>query len=262
MSDRSVKAAIVTGSTRGIGRAIAASLAQANIGVVVNGTTEAGVNRTVAEIKESGGLAVGVTGRVEEMETGKKLTEAALDAFGRVDYLVNNAGIVADRMSHKLDEHDWDRVLAVHAKGTFACTQPFLQAKKEAGTGGVIINMTSLAGLHGVVGQLNYAAAKGAILAMTYTLAQEWQQAGIRVHAISPAALTDMTRPHVEKAEAAARAKGEELPDYWRIGQPEDVARLVLHLITHPTETGTVWGVNGNQIGLWSKPVYQQTTSE
>lgn len=257
MNESGTNVAIITGSTRGIGRAIASCLSKAGIAVVINGTSEESVARTVVEVKQAGGLAVGVAGRVEEMETGKKLTQAALEAFGRVDYLINNAGIVADRMSHKLGEQEWDSVLAVHAKGTFASTQPFLQAKKESGDGGVIINMTSLAGLQGVVGQLNYAAAKGAILAMTYTLAVEWKKAGIRVHAISPAALTDMTRPHVEKAEADAVARGEQLPDYWRIGMPEDVAELVLQLISQPHETGTVWGVNGKQIGLWSKPVYQ-----
>ncbi|MGE5702129.1 MAG: SDR family NAD(P)-dependent oxidoreductase [Clostridia bacterium] len=251
------KSAIITGSTRGIGRAIADVLAKAGIAVVINGTTEAGVARTVEEIRQSGGMAAGVCGRVEEMATGRRLTEAAVREFGRVDYLINNAGIVADRMSHRLSEVDWDRVLAVHAKGTFSCTQPFLQAAKEAGQGGVIINMTSLAGLQGVAGQLNYAAAKGAILAMTYTLAEEWSRAGIRVHAISPAALTDMTRPHVEKAQAEADARGEALPDYWRVGEASDVARLVLRLIEQPEETGTVWGVNGKQEGLWLKPAYQ-----
>lgn len=258
MNEIATKTAIITGSTRGIGRAIAKSLSHAGIAVVINGTSEERVEAVAAEVRAKGGAVVGVVGRVEEMETGKKLTQAALESFGRVDYLVNNAGIVADRMSHKLSENEWDRVLAVHAKGTFSCTQPFLQAMKESGQGGVIINMTSLAGLQGVAGQLNYAASKGAILAMTYTLAQEWKKSGIRVHAVSPAALTDMTRPHVEKAVADAAARGEELPDYWRIGQPEDVAALVLWLIENPVKTGTVWGVNGKQISLWSKPVYQK----
>ncbi len=252
------KVAIVTGSTRGIGLAIARSLADAGVRTVVNGTTDEAVERVVRELRANGGEAAGVAGRVEQMETGRALVRQAIDAFGCVDFLINNAGIVADRFSHRLSEEDWDRVLAVHAKGTFSCVQPFLLALKEAGHGGVIVNMTSTAGLHGTVGQLNYAAAKGAILAMTYTLAEEWRQAGIRVHAVAPAALTDMTRPHVERAQVEASARKEELPEYWRIGSPEDVARLVVWLLATPQETGTVWAVNGHRIGRWSKPVYSE----
>ncbi len=270
MSSLRGKVAIVTGSTRGIGYAIAYHLVQAGVHVVCNGTSAEGVEHAVEEISKSVasrsreqaelqpvGRVIGVVGRVEQMETGRRLVETALQHFGRVDILINNAGVVADKMSHRLTEADWDHVLAVHAKGTYASTQPFLVALKAAQQPGVIINMTSLAGLQGTVGQLNYAAAKGAVLAMTYTLAEEWEQAGIRVHAIAPAALTDMTRPHVERALAEAAKQGNEaLADYWKIGTPDDVAKLVVYLLKHPQESGTVWAVNGDRIGVWSKPVY------
>jgi len=249
------KAAVITGATRGIGRAIAERMAKAGIKLVVNGTTAEGVAETLDALRRLGAEAAGVVGRVEEMATGRQMVQTALDHFGRIDYLINNAGIVADRMSHRMNEAEWDRVLAVHAKGVFASTQPFLQAVREAGHGGVIVNMTSLAGLTGTVGQLNYAAAKGAIVAMTYTLAAEWETAGIRVHAVAPAALTDMTRPHVERARREAAERGEELSAYWQIGQPEDVAAFVCWLLAHPEESGTVWGVNGKQVVRWEKPV-------
>jgi len=250
------KTAIVTGSTRGIGYAIAEALVKAGAQVVVNGTTEEGVSQAVEKLTSLGGKAVGLAGQVEQMETGRALVELALQTFGGIDFLINNAGIVADKMSHRMAEDDWDRVMAVHAKGTFSCTQPFLLALKEKGQSGVIINMISTAGLVGTVGQLNYAAAKGAILAMTYTLAEEWKSSGIRVHAVAPAALTDMTRPHVQRAQRIASERGEELSEYWRIGSAEDVATVVLRLLAAKTETGTVWGVNGKKVGQWMKPQY------
>lgn len=249
------KSAIITGSTRGIGLAIAEALVKEGVKIVVNGTSKERVEAAVTRLRLAGGDCIGIVGRVEEMETGRLLVNSAQEAFGRVDFLINNAGIVADRMSHRMTEEEWDKVMGVHAKGTFACTQPFIQALKQSGDSGVVINMVSTAGLLGTVGQVNYAAAKGAILAMTYTWAEECRPLNIRFHAVAPAALTDMTRPHVERAQKEARQRGEELPEYWRIGTAQDVAAFVKWLLTSSAETGTVFGINGKKAVQWSKPI-------
>lgn len=249
------KVALITGSTRGIGLSIAEELLSRGASVVVNGTSPERVQEIVTQLgRDTEGYVIGVAGRVEEIETGRLLVESAMQTFGQIDFLINNAGIVADRMTHRMSEDEWDRVMQVHTKGTFSCTQAFIQALKAAKQPGIILNMISTAGLVGTVGQINYAAAKGAILAMTYTWAEELKAIPVRVHAIAPAALTDMTRPHVERAQKVASEQGEELPAYWRIGSPSDVADFVAWLLTHPVETGTVFGINGKQAVQWLKP--------
>ncbi|MGD8191985.1 SDR family NAD(P)-dependent oxidoreductase [Brevibacillus ginsengisoli] len=250
------KVALITGSTRGIGLAIAKQLLTQGAFVVVNGTSLERVKETVTQLEiHAEGRVIGVAGRVEEMKTGQLLVETAIQAFGRVDFLINNAGIVADRMTHRMSEEEWDQVMRVHAKGTFSCTQPFIQALRESAQPGIIINMISTAGLLGTVGQINYAAAKGAILAMTYTWAEELKSLPVRVHAVAPAALTDMTRPHVNREQKLAREQGKELPEYWRIGSAEEVGRFVSWLLSHSVESGTVFGINGTQAVQWLKPV-------
>ncbi|MGC5325850.1 SDR family NAD(P)-dependent oxidoreductase [Brevibacillus sp. SYSU BS000544] len=246
--------AIITGSTRGIGLAIAELFAHSGVNVVINGTNEEKVNEVVKRLNRERKRAIGVVGRVEELATGRQLIDTALTEFGRVDYLINNAGIVADRMTHHMSEEEWDMVMNVHAKGTFSCTQAFITHCKQTGHGGVVINMISTAGLLGTVGQINYAAAKGAILAMTYTWAAECSRIGIRFHAVAPAALTDMTRPHVERAMQQATERGESLPDYWKIGTSEEVAEFVKWLITSEEKSGTVFGINGKRAVQWHKP--------
>jgi len=121
------------------------------------------------------------------------------------------AGNVRDRISYKMTVEEFKDVMNVHVNGAFQCTLPFIQKLREQGEGGQVLNMTSSAGLTGNIGQVNYSAAKAGLVAMTWTLAAELKKDNIRVNAIAPSALTDMTRPHIEKAEQKAKEKGEGL---------------------------------------------------
>ncbi|MEX1028454.1 MAG: SDR family oxidoreductase [Paenibacillaceae bacterium] len=190
------------------------------------------------------------------------IISAALKEYGKIDILVNNAGIIRDNMAHKLHEEEWDLVLNTHLKGTYSCTRlalPSMRARKS----GCIINMTSMAGLTGTIGQLNYSAAKAGILGMTWTLALELKNYGINVNAISPAALTDMTAKYIEKAKNTAETIGESFPDYWKVGSPEEVAELVLALCLPQSRaiTGTIFSVNGGNIGVWDRPKHHLLAS-
>ncbi|WP_064091758.1 SDR family oxidoreductase [Rossellomorea aquimaris] len=253
-------AIIITGSTRGIGRSLAITLAAAGAKIIINGTRQESVEAVVNEIIAAGGSAVGVTGNVEDMQTGEALVEAALHHFGHASILINNAGNNRDRMSHRMTEEDWDSVIQTHLKGTFSSVKPFILHRKKEGGGGVILNMTSRAGLTGTMGQLNYSAAKAGIIGMTKTLALELKREGIPVIALSPAALTDMTSPHVEKAKEKAIEEGRKLESYWEIGSSEEVALFVKKLLENKSSisSGAVYSVNGSKAGMWSEPTWKE----
>lgn len=257
------QSAVITGSSRGIGRSIAIRMAQEGAKVIVNGTDESRVQAVVQEIRQSGGIAVGIAEPVEKMDGGAKIISTAIQQFGRIDILVNNAGIIRDKMAHKLSEEDWDAVVDTHLKGTFTCTRaalPSMRVQKQ----GCIINMTSTAGLQGTIGQLNYSAAKAGILGMTWTLALELENYGIRVNAIAPAALTDMTLPYVERARRHVDSTGQSFTDdYWKLGTPEEAAELAVALSLPQSRgiTGAVFSVNGGDIGLWERPQHHSLAS-
>ncbi|WP_209123498.1 SDR family NAD(P)-dependent oxidoreductase [Alkalihalobacillus sp. BA299] len=250
------QAAIITGSTTGIGYSIAKQLAASGTAVVINGRNPERVEQTVSEIKARGGQAVGLAKPIEHPETGQKLVDLALTSFGHVSILINNAGIIHDQMSYKMTDREFTNVINVHVNGTFFCTRPFIQALKQQKSAGHIINMTSTAGLEGTIGQVNYSAAKAAINGMTWTLAKELKRDKIVVNAIAPAALTNMTQPYIEKAKRKAAEAGEELPSYWEIGLPDDVASFVMHLLENRDleKTGAIFGVNGKKIVRWPPP--------
>jgi 3-oxoacyl-[acyl-carrier protein] reductase len=254
---------IITGATKGIGRAIALRLAKLGASVVVNARTEEDVEMVVNEINSFGGTAIGVAGRVEDMYTGKKIVEAAHRSFGKMTILINNAGTVRDRVIYKMAEEDWDDVIASHLKGAFSLTSQVVHYLVEQKIKGTIINMTSTSGLEGTIGQSNYSTAKAGLLGLTWTLAKELKRKEISVYAVAPAALTEMTRPHVELAEKLAQEKGESISDYWKIGSPDDVANFFVKLLQKREKlaTGHVFSVNGNKIGKWYPPVYEEITN-
>jgi len=196
------KVAIVTGAGGGIGREHALALAKHGARVVVNdlgGTREgsgggtAMADQVVKEIQEAGGEAAPSYDDVSTVEGGRAICQTALDAFGQVDVLVNNAGILRDKTLAKMDAELWDSVIQVHLRGTFCVTQPVFNHMKERGEGGSIINTSSTSGLEGNFGQSNYGAAKAGIAGFTRCLALEGQRAGIRANALAPVALTRMT---------------------------------------------------------------------
>jgi len=251
-----MKVAIITGSTRGIGLATAQKLAQEGYAVVINGRNIDRVEEVVQDIQNGGGKACGVAGEIQKEETCEKLVKKAVDTFGRVDILINNAGIVHDRISYKMSIDEWDEVINVHLRGAFLCTKSVVNEMIKQQTEGTIINMISTAGLEGVIGQVNYSAAKAGLLGMTLTLAKELKKKNIRVIAIAPAALTDMTKPYVENAKKEAERKGTDLDSYWKIGTAEDIAKFIYQLLKHNTlkYTGEIFQVNGQKIYRWLPP--------
>jgi NAD(P)-dependent dehydrogenase (short-subunit alcohol dehydrogenase family) len=195
------KVAVVTGSGRGIGRAIALELAREGAKVVVNdvgceidgrGGAQDPAAQVVKEIKELGSDGAPNYDSVSDFNGAANIIKTAVDKFGRIDILVNNAGIVRDRSIGKMTEEDFDAVIAVHLKGTFNCGRHALPHMKEQGYGRVI-NITSSAGLRGNFGQSNYGAAKAGIMGLTLVWAIEMEKYGVTVNAMAPAGMTRMT---------------------------------------------------------------------
>jgi len=196
------KVVIVTGAGGGIGREHALAMAKQGASVVVNdlggardGTGGGGAmaDQVVEEIKAAGGEAVASYDSVVSVEGGQRILKTALDAFERVDVLVNNAGILRDKSFANTTEDLWDPVIAVHLKGTYCVTHAVYRHMKERGEGGVIISTSSTSGLNGNFGQCNYGAAKAGIAGLSRCLAIEGVKYGIRVFVLAPVALTRMT---------------------------------------------------------------------
>ncbi len=202
--------AVITGSGRGIGREFARCLAREGAAVVVNdvgvsldgqGTDADPAAQVCKEIVAEGGRAVANYDSVADFDGAARIVQTALDTFGQIDVLVNNAGIVRDRSLLKMTEDDFDAVVAVHMKGSFNCARHAAPHMKEAGYGR-IINITSSAGLRGNFGQTNYGAAKAALMGMTFVWALELGRYGITVNAVAPAGATRMTAGLFERTGA------------------------------------------------------------
>jgi NAD(P)-dependent dehydrogenase (short-subunit alcohol dehydrogenase family) len=196
------KVAIVTGAGGGIGRAHARLLAREGAKILVNdlggardgsGLDASPANQVVAEIVAAGGTAVANHDNVATSQGAAAIVKAAVEAFGRVDVLVNNAGILRDKSFLKMDEPMWDAVVEVHLKGTFLCSQVFAKQIVVQGGGGRIVNTTSVSGMLGNFGQANYSAAKAGIYGLTRTMSIELQKHRVTVNAIAPIAKTRMT---------------------------------------------------------------------
>lgn len=241
---------IVTGASRGIGRAHALAFASEGASVVVNDVDLDPASTVVKEIEEAGGKAVANTDDVADWAGSENLITTALDSFGRLDVLVNNAGFLRDRMLVNLSEDEWDAVVRVHLKGHFA---PMRHAaahwRSEAKAGrqpdARVINTSSGAGLFGSVGQGNYAAAKAGIAGLTVNAAAEFGRYGVTVNAIAPASRTRMT----EVAFAENMAKAE--TDFDAMA-PENVLTLVVWLGSAGSVavTGRVFEVDGGRVSL------------
>jgi len=196
------KVVVITGAGGGIGREHALAMAKEGAAIVVNdlggardGTGEGHsmADLVADEIKAAGGEAAANYDNVATVEGGENILKSALDAFGHVDGLVNNAGILRDKSFSKTTEDLWDPVIAVHLKGTYCVTRPIFNHMKESGNGGVIINTSSTSGLNGNFGQCNYGAAKAGIAGFTRCLALEGKKYGVRCFILAPVALTRLT---------------------------------------------------------------------
>jgi len=245
------KVAVVTGAGGGIGRAHALALAREGARVVVNdlggdrhggGRGGAPADAVVAEILKEGGQAVASHDSVATREGADAILWTALNKFGRIDAWVNNAGILRDRTLLNLTDDDFDRVIDVHLRGTFLCTQVAARAMKLQGQGGRIINTSSLSGLLGNFGQANYGAAKAGIYGLTRVAALELERFGIAVNAIAPVALTRMT----SDLKMMQAAREEDLG-------PQFIAPAAVFLASSLADgiTGHVLGVQGGRIFLY-----------
>lgn len=251
------KSCIVTGAGRGIGKAIALAFAEEGARVLVNDVDDAAADAVVKEIEASGGSAAANYEPIGTVDAAESVLNSALDAFGEVDVLVNNAGILRDKMLHTMSESDFDAVIQVHLKGTWACGRAVVQhwrplAKAELAEGRAkhrkIVNVTSASGLIGSVGQSNYAAAKMGIVGLTKTWAKELGGLSVNVNAIAPAALTAMTEPLLQD-EAAAKRRLSRFA-LGRYGDPEEIAPAFVFLASAESDyiTGQVLCVDGGLV--------------
>lgn len=262
------KVAVVTGAGRGIGRAEAMLLAQEGAKVVVNdlgggpiggGADDRVASQVAEEIHAAGGEAVANFDNVATMEGGARIIQSAIDNFGRIDILINNAGIVRPRIIYNMSEGDWDNIIAVHLKGHFACIRAAAMHFREQKSG-VIVNTASESGL-GHLGQSSYSAAKEGIVGLTRTIARDLGKFNVRCNAIRPRAATRLFDEEAQKAMERTRAMlGERgtpvaMPNPMD-NKPEQVAALAIWLCTDAAANvnGRTFVVGGEMVGLYPEP--------
>ena len=238
------KTAVVTGGSRGIGRAVCLELAAGGANVVLcYAGNEAAAQETVQAVEALGAKALAVRCDVSDAVQVDALVKSAVEAFGRIDILVNNAGITRDNLLMRMSEADFDAVIAANLKGAFLCMKAAsrLMLKQRYGR---IVNLSSVVGLRGNAGQVNYAASKAGVIGMTKSLAKELASRGVTVNAVAPGFIeTDMTAALSEAARSAAQGS---IP-MGHLGGPEDVARAVGFLASDDAAyvTGQVLAVDG-----------------
>lgn len=253
------KVALVTGGGRGVGRGVALALAEAGAKVVVNdlGATLDGqpsgdqpAQEVVAAIRAAGGEAIVDGGSVADWNQAHKMVEAAVNTFGRIDIVINNAGILRDVMFHRMSEPEFDAVIAVHLKGSFNVSRaaaPHFKAQAS----GVYVHMTSTSGLIGNFGQANYSAAKLGIVALSKSIALDMQKFNVRSNAVAPFAWTRM----IDSIPAETPEQKKRVDGLKKL-VPERVAPFVVGLCADGAAhvTGQIFGVRNNEIFLFSQP--------
>ena len=238
------KTAVVTGGSRGIGRAICLELAKGGANVVLYcAGNEAAAQKTAAEVEALGARALALRCDVSDAAQVDALAKTAVERFGQIDILVNSAGITRDNLLMRMSEADFDAVMNANLKGTFLCMKAVsrLMLKRRYGR---IVNLSSVVGLRGNAGQVNYAASKAGVIGMTKSLAKELASRGVTVNAVAPGFIeTDMTAALAESARAAALGS---IP-MGRMGAAEDVAKTVAFLASDEAAyiTGQVLAVDG-----------------
>ncbi len=247
------KVVIITGSGRGIGRAVAILCGREGASVVVNDIDPEPALETVEQIRSAGGKATAYVGDISEEDGAHDIVELAKNAFGKVDALVNNAGITSDSLLIRMDAKKWDDVIKIHLRGTFLCTKNAVQEMIKNRNSGVIINLSSPSGLRGNIGQANYSTAKAGIIGFTLTLAKELEKFKIRVNSVAPIAWTRLTQAIPEDV---LKKRGEEFARRLKSASPDFVAHLIAFLISDSAQhiTGQIFGVFGDEFYIWSPP--------
>lgn len=249
------KVAVITGSGRGIGEAMAKLFSQEGASVIVNDIDAAPAEEVVKEIQAKDGKAVTCVADITKAEEAQKLMDTAVEKFGKLDILVNNAGIIRDAMIHKMTDAQWDVCLDISLRGAFNCTRAASKYMMKEGHNGRVINISSVSGLMGNIGQINYSSAKAGIIGMTKTVAKEWARYGITCNAVAYGVVD--TRLSREK-ETAEEVMGERvgIPKKIRdkfveqaagkVMKPEDAAKPVLFLASEDAAfiTGNVLNVS------------------
>jgi 3-oxoacyl-[acyl-carrier protein] reductase len=238
------KVAVVTGSSRGIGRAIALRLAAGGAKMVINyRSNEAAADEVVEHIRSTGGEAIAVQGDVSVVAEAQALIDTAKETFNRIDILVNNAGTTRDTLLVRMSENDWDVVIDTNLKGTFNCIKAVSRQMMRQRYGRIVI-ITSVAGIAGNAGQANYASAKAGLIGLTKTVAKELGGRGITCNAVAPGLVpTDLT---ASVPEDLAKLTVERTP-LGRTGTPEDMAAAVAFLASDEASfiTGQILAVDG-----------------
>ncbi|MCD5411074.1 MAG: 3-oxoacyl-ACP reductase FabG [Clostridiales bacterium] len=240
------KVVIVTGAARGIGEAVALKFTKKEAKVVLVDIDKESIDALVKKLNSMGGDALGIKVDVTKKEAVEGMVEKVVEKFGKIDVIINNAGITSDAKLVKMTEDQFDKVIDVNLKGTYNCAQAVAQVMEAQGYG-VILNASSVVGIYGNFGQTNYAATKWGVIGMTKSWAKELGKKGIRVNAVAPGfILTPMTEKMPEKVLDMMKKKA----PINRLGLPEDIANAYAFLASDEASfiTGTVLSVDGGLV--------------
>ena len=242
------KVALITGSVRGIGKAIALELANHGAKIVINDILPKNeIDKTLEEIRKSGDQAIGIRADITIFKEVESMVKEIINKFGKIDILVNNAGIIRDSLLIRMKEEDWDAVININLKGTFNCSKTVAKYMMRQKSGGKIVNISSVIGLVGNIGQANYAASKAGIIGFTKSIAKELALRNINVNAIAPGFIeTDMTKKLPEKV---INDLQQQIP-LKRLGTVKDIAKVVYFLVSDNANyiTGQVINVDGGMV--------------
>lgn len=241
------KSVLVTGASRGIGREIALEFAREGANIAVNFSgSEAKANETVDEIKAMGREAFAVQCDVSNAESVASMVKETIDRFGKLDVLVNNAGITKDNLIMRMKEEEWDDVININLKGVFLCTKAVTRQMMKQRSGR-IVNIASIVGVSGNPGQANYVAAKAGVIGLTKTTAKELSSRNITVNAVAPGFITtDMTEKLTEEVKSEML---KQIP-LARFGEPKDIAKVAVFLASDDSSymTGQTLHVDGGMV--------------